>query len=245
MAVAFGSIGARVAGAANHALAYPSGVAAGHLAIACRVGWQTLTFSDEAGWTPGAELAGGIGSVADNHPSRARIDHKLLTGSESGTVTFDHAGGAQGAIGCMLRYSKGSGEFLLQYATGTDETHGANRNVDASSTLSLEEGDVLVAVVAIDSDAALTYTSAELTAPSITFDATNRRTTSAAGSSLGGDGNIEVFDATVTSGSATATPTFTMLGSSPSNCGPVIFLRLREGAVAGPLTAQRVGAPVF
>lgn len=237
MAIAFGAIGAKAAGTTTTALDYPTGVAAGHLALACRVGWQTVTFSDETGWTLGASLAGGVGSAQDNHPTAARVDVQTLTGSESGSVTFDHGGGAQAAIGCMLRYSIGAGEtWDVTYATGDDGSHGANRIVAASSSLALAPGDIVVAVVALDSDGALSFESADITVPGITFGTTTRLTPATAGSTLGGDGNIEVFEAAVSSGTATDVPTFTMMTSSPSNCGPVVFVRLRAVASATDLT---------
>jgi len=231
VAVAFGAIGTKASGTTTVVLGYPTGITAEHLAIACRVCWTAAAgaLSDEAGWTAQGRQEGGTGSSVDNHTTEVGIDTLELVGSESGSVTFDTPG-AGGAIGFILRYSKDAAEtWDLAYAEGTDDTHGADRSVTASTSIALAVGDVVVAVVATDTDAALTITSPAITASGITFGATTRRSPSSAGSTSGVDGNIEVFDAEVTSGSGTAAPALAFT-TATSQCGPVAFLRLRDVA---------------
>jgi hypothetical protein len=226
MAVAFGAIGTKVAGTTTVAPSYPSGITAGHLAIAARCGWVNPGAAAESGWTSRAILAGGTGSVADNHTAEIAVDTRVLVGSESGSVTFDHAG-ANGSIAQIIRYSIGAGEaWDIAASAGDDASHGAARAVTSSASLDLALNDILLAIVAIDTDAALTFSvGPAVSATGITFGAINRRD-GAAGTTNGSDGNVEVFDMAVTAGAAVGPVTFSFT-SSPSTCGPMAFLRLR------------------
>jgi hypothetical protein len=243
VAVAFGSIGSRVDGTTTCAPAYPTGVTAGHLAVAGRVGWTdpNTTFAAETGWTQQGTQGGGTGSSVDAHTTDLSVDTRELDGSETGSVTFDN-GSPGGSIGVIARYSKDASEtWDLVFASGTDDTHGADRSVTASGSIDLAPGDVVVAVVATDTDTSLTITSPAITASGITFGTTTRRTSTAAGSTNGVDGNVEIFDATVSSGSGTAAPALAFT-TATSQCGPVGFVRLR-GVVSTPLLPIIVQPP--
>jgi hypothetical protein len=230
VAISFGAVSAKTdaTGASTVAATYPTGVAAGHLALAIRnmmSGVNTVTFLDEAGWSELADFVGGTGNVADAHNSRLRVGSQVLTGSESGTVTFDASANCS-CMAMMARYSNGTGAWDVVGANGDDATHGANRAATAGTSLALAPGDVVVCIVSVDTDAALTITSPTITASGITFGTVTRRT-SGAGSTAGLDGNIEIFDATVSTGTATVAPSFSMT-TATSQCGPVAFVRLRE-----------------
>ena len=233
MAVAFGAIGAKSAGGTTTIdVPHPASVGAGDLLIAGRVLYQVagISAADEAGWTAGAELRGGTGTSADAHATMAATDYKEAAGGETGNVTFDQTGTVAGCLGIMARYTKGSGTWDVTSASGDDATHAADRSVTTSTNMDLAPGDVLVAVVAVDTDAALTITSPTFTASGITFGTVNRRT-SGAGVITGNDGNVELFDVDVSSGTATAAVTFAFT-TVTTQCGPASFLRLRE--VAAP-----------
>lgn len=118
----------------------------------------------------------------------------------------------------LWRFSKG-------YASGTANTHAANRSV-TTENIHLQTGDMLIALAAVDTDAALTITANTFTATGITFGTVNRRT-SGAGSTTGNDGNIELFDALVTAGTADVPVTFAFT-TVTTQCGPVVIVRLRE-----------------
>jgi hypothetical protein len=90
----------------------------------------------------------------------------------------------------------------------------------------LQPGDMLIAIAAIDTDAALTISANTFTASGITFGTVNRRT-SGAGSTTGNDGNIELWDALVTAGTADVPITFAFT-TATTQCGAVAILRLRE-----------------
>lgn len=230
MTATFGAIGSKTTtGDVTVAIPYPSGVAAADLAVEGRIGWTAAntSFTSESGWTQQGTHDGGTGFAADSHTTAIAVDSRELDGSESGSVTFDNGASCGGAVGVMLRYTKSAGEtWDVVYSEGTDDTHAANRAVTAGTSTALAPGDVVVAFVAVDTDAALTITSPAITASGITFGTTTRRTSATSGSTSGTDGNIEVFEATVSSGSGTAALGLTFT-TATSQCGPVAFLRLR------------------
>lgn len=217
---------------------YPAGVADDVLAIACRAAWQNLvTTASETGWTDHTDLLGGLVGTnsADSHQTRVAVDLRQLDGSESGSVSFDQGGTISGALGLIMLYAKSpsSATWSTAIVTGDDATHGANRSVTASGSVSLAPGDVVVAVAAVDTDTSLaSFSAPAITASGITFGTTTRRT-SGAGVGTGNDGNLEVFDATVTSGTGTVAPVLAFT-TTTSQCGPVAFIRLRS--VTGDVT---------
>lgn len=250
--VEFVSVGAKSAGSATAtSIAYPTGIAAGRLVLAGRAGWRSdLTMANEAGWTNTAELGGGTGTAIDAHTTKIRVDRLEQTGSESGSVTFDESGSTNpGCLGIMLNYANAAATtWDVATSTGTDDTHGANRSATGSGTVSFQPGDVLVAFVAVDTDTSLaTFSAPALTASGITFDTTTRRSPASAGVTTGDDGNIEAFDATVSSGTGTVAPTLAFT-TGTSQCGPVAFVRLRAassgvtGTVAATQAAQTSSA---
>lgn len=233
MTIAFGTIGARSAGGTTTiSVAMPASGAAGDMYVAGRCAWVavTVTCTDEASWTPGGDLHGGVNTSADDHTTRARIDYR--SDVVPGTTTFDQAGTPNGACGVCARYTKTDALWNTEIATGTDDTHADNRSVTASTAISFQPGDMLVAVAACDTDAAVTISAPALTASGITFDTTTSRQGTATGVTTGSDGNVFLFDALVTAGTDTVAPTLAFTAAA-SQCGPVSFLRLRE-VPAGP-----------
>jgi hypothetical protein len=240
--VSFGAIGTKIGGASTSTvdIPYPATPASGDMAIAGRTAWSsTVTMTDEAGWTNTADLGGGTNASVDDHTTRVRIDRQVLTGSESGSVTFDQGGAVGGAMGIMARYASDVAGHTWDVAagTGTDDTHGADRSITTSGSIALAPGDMVVAVVAVDTDSSSTITSPTFTASGITFGTVTRRSPVSAGSTSGQDGNIEVFDALVTAGTGTNAVTFAYT-TATSQCGPVAVVRLREVAPALSGTAS-------
>ena len=236
---AFVAIGAKSAGSTTTiSIAHPAGTAADQILIAGRCTWRSTSEfdpSDESGWTNSGELAGGTGTAVDAHTTIIRADRLELTGASAGPTVFDQTGTPSttgGGMGVMVSYRKYSGSWTVATASGDDNNHAANRLVTASTSIAFEPGDALVAIAAVDTDAAMTITAQSLTASGITFGTTTRRTTGA-GVGTGNDGNIEVFDAVVTSGSGTVAPTLSFT-TVTTQCGPVVFLRLRGGPAVVP-----------
>jgi hypothetical protein len=233
MAIGFAALGTKAtSGTTALSIAYPASVGAGNLVIASRVVWlSTATTANEAGWTPGPELAGGTGSTADNHATKVRLDYKEAVGGETGSVIFDQSGSAFGGAGIMCRFTKAAGTtWDVLAVTGDDATHGANRSVTSSGTVSLAPGDMVVALAAVDTDVSTTISPSTMTATGITFGACNRQT-SGLGSASDVHGNVELFQSAVTAGSGTQALTLAFT-TATLQCGPVAFLRLRE--VAAP-----------
>lgn len=230
--------GSRSAGGTTTvAPAYPSGVAAGRLAIASRViKPSTATGTAESGWTQRVSQTGGTGTQGiDTGPSRVVVDTRLLDGSESGSVTFDNASSPDSSHGIIQIYSA-TGTFDIVTTTGDDASHGTGRNATGGA-IALAPGDVLVAILASDTDTSTAFTgvSTAISAPGITFGTTSQRLP-AGGVATGQDCGLHVYEATVSSGTATAAPSIALTGG-PSNCGPVAFLRLRAVAIPGAAAA--------
>jgi hypothetical protein len=243
VAIAFGTLGTKaITGTTAVSIAYPASSAAGDLLIATRVVWLAVnsSASDEPGWVSAVDQIGGTGAAADIHDNRVHVDYKEAAGGEAGSVVFDQTVNANGVVGIMCRFTKGAGTVWdVAVASGTDDTHAANRSVTSTGTVSLAAGDMVVALVASDTDASLTITSPAITASGITFGTTNRQT-SGLGSVQGNDGNVELFHALVTAGSGTQALSLNFT-TATSQCGPVAFLRLRE---ATPATAPPTYQPV-
>lgn len=228
MTIAFGAISAKTTtGTTTCAIAYPATVGAGDLLVAARNVYHAagVAGSDEAGWNAAGSLrAGADNAVADDHSTLIKGDYTVAVGGETGTVTFDQTGTLSGVVGYMARYTKGAGtSWDVAFETAGDSTHAANRAVTLSTGHTVAVGDVLVALVASDTDAAPGYSSAAFTGTA-TFGTINRRS-AGTGATTGVDGNIEWFDIEVT-GAGTCTG-FTMTCTG-SQCGPVDILRLRE-----------------
>jgi hypothetical protein len=209
---------------------YPAGVSAGRLAIAARVlKPQTATGTAETGWKQRISVTGGTGTTgADTGQTRVVVDTKILAGSESGSVTFDNATSPNSSHGVIAIYSKSATALwdLTAFSSGSDATHGTGRSATGASALSLKPGDVVLAICGSDTDTATAYTSPAITVAGITFGTTTERL-GAGGVTTGNQTGLMIYEATVTSGTASATPSLSLSGG-PSNCGPVVFYRLRE-----------------
>lgn len=241
MAIAFGTIGTKnITATTSAALAYPASIAAGDMFVAALdmyLGSAGAFDAAPAGWTQTTPQLGGTGTAIDAHNSEVCFHYKEAVGGESGTQAFTQTGGG-GMVGAMQRYTKGAGETWstpFAQSSGDDATHAADRSVTGGTAISLAVGDVVVALVGTDTDAALTITSPAITASGITFGTTTRRSTATAGNTAGVDGNYDLFDAEVTAGSGTVAPILTFT-TATTQCGPVAFLRLR-------VTAAAVGRP--
>ena len=236
MAVSHQATGSRSAGGTTTvSLAYPAGVSAGRLAIASRViKPDTALGSTESGWLQRVSASGGTGTTgADVGLTRVVVDTKVLDGSESGSVTFDQTTSPNSAHGVIQIYTCAGGSVWDVAATqGSDATHGTARAATGAGTFTLAPGDVVLAIVASDTDTATAWTSPAITASGITFGAATQRL-AAGGVTTGNQTGLSIIEATVSSGTGAAQPAVSLSGG-PSNCGPVAFLRLREVTAAGP-----------
>lgn len=239
MAIAHVANGTKGSGTTTASCAHPAGTAADQILVATLAAWTSaFTFSAEASWDKSAEdLTTGTGAAANAHTSGIVGHTRALTGSLAGPTVFDIPS-ATGSIGFIASYSKGaSTTWAVTSTTGDDATHAANRSITGVASLDFAPGDMLIAGAAVDTDSALTISANTLTASGITFGTTNRRT-SGAGNGAGNNGNIEHFDALVSSGSGTVAPVLSFT-TATSQCGGAVFIRLREVSAAAPKVPYR------
>lgn len=238
MAAAFGAIGTKSAGGTTSlAIPHPASVGAGDLLVAARAVWlNTGTCSTPSTWTAGPDGTGGTGTASGNHTGRARGDYKQAAGGETGNLATTQAGTLSGAVGQMLRYTKAAGEYWdVQVVAGvsSDTSHAANRGGGSTSgTLSVQPGDIVVVIVEVDTNTALTITSPFYNVNGGNSRALTRRT-SGAGVATGLRGNVEVFDRLIPAGETEAGPAAFGMTTATSQCGPAVFLRLRASVNTG------------
>lgn len=237
MAIAFVNIGAKGSGTTTVSLAHPASTGANQILLAGRCAWEpAISFTGESGWiASGEDLSTGTGTASDAHLTGIRADRREISGAEAGPTVFDQTlSGQPGCIGCMLSYSKAAGNtWGIATTTGDDATHGANRSIAAVGNIDFRPGDMLVAFAASDDDAATGLSAPALTASGITFGTTTRRTPNTTGNGAGDNGNIEAFDALVSSGSGVVAPTLAFTAAL-TTCGGAVFVRLRENKVVFP-----------
>lgn len=241
-----GSPAASAQGSTSISVAYPAGVAAGRIAVlVASVKLSGATFGTVTDFTPIGTQAGGTGTSAnDAGTTRVGAWYKVLTGSESGSVTVTNDTGVSSA-GAMSIYSGTAGGWAAPaFVAGADTGHGANWSAACGAwAATLAANDLLVVANSTDTDAAQTITSPTITQTGATFGTVTQR--NASRSSTGTDSGAYSWDAPVTGGSANA-PTWTHT-SATSACGATIIVRLREvtvvsGTAAGSFTFTSTAA---
>lgn len=231
--VQFGAVGTKAGTAtANLDVPYPSGISAGHLLVCLRVLWNvSMTADDISGWDMRADGTSGTGTSVDAHVTRIRIDTKVASGSETGNLSTTASGIANGQIGIIARYTNDTGLWSVEgcgTTIGADTTHAADRSTGASGSFGVISGDMLLAGVAVDTDAAITATGLTITHNgSGTGVGTVTRRTSGAGVADGADGNVDLCDAPYTGGTQSGGGAFAWT-TATSQCGPVGFVRIRQ-----------------
>lgn len=229
MTIAFGAIGAKSAGGTTSVnVAHPAGITAGQALCLATVGWPSSAGVNAiAGWTV-TQRGGGTGTAIDAHTTSAAIFHKVAVGGETGNVAAGRGGTPTGQLGVMARYTKTEAAWdPIVSVSADDNGHNANRFF-TTPVLDMKAGDVLVCAVGVDTDAALTITSPTASATGLTFGTPVRRT-SGAGVTTGEDGNVELFDIDVLTGTGTVALSFGF--TTPTlQCGPLVVTRLREAA---------------
>jgi len=221
-------------GTVSIAVAYPaSSVAAGRIAIIMAEGkLNTATWgTDPSGFTKILDTTGGAsGSGSDLGPVRIGVWYKVLTGSESGSVTVSLTSGTQ-VTAVMSVYTKTGTNWVVPTATaiGATAKNTNSTNVSISSPAwgwPPRNGDMMVAMYAANSDGTTTAASA----PTITQSGATIGTVNLRNRLSGSDGNqgsIFSWDGLVSSGgSSSATVIGLTWGQSSSGVGAV--LRLRE-----------------
>lgn len=230
------------------AIPYPASVAAGDLLVTMVAGrYSNSTVTTLAGFTARTDQTaagnGGTGTNALNTgTSKARIFTKEAAGSETGSATWTISG--NNFQGVTSRFTKAAtATWDVLGAVGVDTTLDTTYSAVAATTLDLQPGDMLVAVSLIASDTP-TFSAQAFTASGITFDAGVVDVADSA-STLGSHQRAGVFRASVTAGTATVAPTFSMTLSA-SDAGGTAFLRIREvGGPAAPMPSRWRNHPSY
>ncbi len=227
---------ARSAGGTTTVTPTLGGVLPGRLAVAGRaIKPESATATAESGWVQRASATGGTGTTgADVGLTRIAIDTRTLLSGDT-SPTFDQANSPNSVVGAIGTYSKDEDcEWDIQVATGDDSSHGTGRSITA--TLELYPGDMVLAVVASDTDTSTAFTASSFSATGITFGTSTQRL-GAGGVTTGNDSGLYWYENTVTAGSGSVTVTFSLTGG-PSSCGPVALVRLRQVYITRPLYSR-------
>lgn len=238
------SIGAGYA-APVAAVAY-QGVAFGRLALIagyCRT--EAGSYVTPAGWSFLATRTGGSG-VNGNATGFgiAGILWRILDGTESGTVAFGGTGFTTTSAGMVVLATDDGTWEALDVASGEQATHVTNRTATADDgALDMADGDAVLVFHGSDratlpSTLPPTFT---LTAAGCTFGAPTEVVRS--GSTRDIDtATFGAFFPVTTGVPAVPTGTFSTPTPYPTNCGPTMFVRVRDGAAA-PLNLLLTGIP--
>lgn len=234
-AVGFGSAGAVATGSTALAVPHPAGIVAGDLLVlavgnkyptngpATPVGWSLVTNGQQSG---GSGAAG-----ADSGAVYSTVFVKTALGSETGNLAITLTS-ANSSMARMFRYTKAADASWDYAATnGTDATAGAAWSVTGAANPGIVTGDVVVVVSAINGNVMSAWGSQSVAATGATLTTHTERQNST--TNTGDDMGFVVSDHTVTAGSASAPPGFTMTagaGTATANSptGASVFLRIRE-----------------
>ena len=151
---------------------------------------------------------------------------------DAGTETRSISGG-NSITSRSLGYGRDAGSgWLLAYASG-EQTTAANAWDVTTGSIDLAAGDVLVMLVAKNSDQDLTHSAHTLTASGITFGSVTVRN-APVGTTNGDDCALEITEIPVTAGSGTVSVRvqINMSGSAGMTAGTVLLVRLREDVAA-------------
>lgn len=216
-------------GTTSTTVAY-NNVSAGRLAL-LTVGIKpnTGTITDPSGWTKVGEQAGGTGTnAADTGQTKVAVYYKVLTGSETGSVTINATGGS--IQGVMDVFSKTLGSWDVGvFVAGSDSSHGTNFSAVCGTWASdgLNTTDHVFVAQCGDTDDSTTATSAPtLTQTSVTFGTVTGR--SQIRNTSGNQGMTYTWSAAVNTGATNANAPTAGFTWSVSSCGPAMVLRLRE-----------------
>lgn len=233
-AVVYGASGAIATGTTSLSVPYPTGIAAGNLLV-LSVGnkYPTNGPATPAGWTLVAQGTGGSGgSGVDSGNVYATVFVKEAVGTESGNLALTLTS-ADTAMAQMYRYTKTAGaSWNYAATTGADTSAGTSWSVTGAANPGIVAGDIVIATSAMNGNRVSNW-GESISATGVTFAAATERMDSNSGT--GQDMGMVVSEHSVSSGTATAAPVYSMTGSSGSAnanspTGASVMLRIREMA---------------
>ncbi len=248
MTVAFGSIGNFATGPTSLAVPYPASIAAGDLLVLCIASKAPADVPTvPSGWTlpPNCQASAGLGSPALNAgPALGTVLTKIADGTESGNLTLSIPN-ANASVARMMRFTKGAAAiFGLSAAFGTDVVAGTGWSATASTHPRVSEGDIVVAVCAINAQYA-SFTGEAITQAGVTYTSETERHDG--GHTAGDNVRLVISTHVCSTGHSTGVPTFAMTGNTSASFGPTgvtIFLRIGERMTGGaiPISVTSSGA---
>lgn len=254
MAIAFGSVGTGASGTTSLSLTSPATIAAGDLLL-CAVAnkYPTNGPSAPTGYTLLGQGTGGSGaSGIDSGNVYITVYYKVADGTEDGSAVSVTITSGNSARGMILLYTKAAGkDWGLAITNGASGTPGTAWAATGAANPGITTGDFVVCLSAANSDVAA-YGTHSILATSAVMAGANERNDAATGN--GDDCAFFAADASCTSGTAIAAPTYTAIATaSVANgpCGSTAFVRLREidptgvGTAAGTSTVTGVGSAKF
>lgn len=231
--IAFGTAGGSIDGTSSLSVPYPANITAGDLLVLTVANkYPSNGPSTPSGWTAPANCQGSGGqgsSGADRGNVYSSVFVKEASVIQSGLQTVTITSG-NSAVAAMLRYTKGEGKAWSYACTnGSDNTGNATSwSVTGAADPGIYTGDIVVVASAVNTDM-YTFTSQSLSATGVTFGTHTERIDDA---SVSGDySRLVVSDHTVSSGTSSAAPVFTMTSSGSATnrpAGASSILRIRQ-----------------
>ena len=188
------------------------------------------------GWTLITSLtgAGGYNSTlgADTGNTNVFAYYKIAKGSEDGLTLRAYLSTNNVSVARIFRLNSSiDTSWNIAGTTGSDETAGADISIAMSTDPGVIAGDHIIGamIVPTDAGAGSRWSGEALTQEGITFGTVNEIAENLSGT--GNDLGAVIFQASVSSGISSGTPTFTATAVATFNTnarGPGVFIRVRE-----------------
>lgn len=236
MSAAFGSSGTGASGTTSATPTLPAALVDGEMLVA----WATTKYAapDVAptGWVQFGTISGGHGSSGSNTGQVTVTGYyRISAGKEANSTayTWTVTGGNSIRVN-ISRYTKAEGEQWVTPAAAScqNNTPGTAWSGAATTNPGLAAGDLILSCAGVNSSA-FTYSSQAYAATGCTFGTVGTRFANQVNT---GDHLEPVScDATVSTGPATAAPTFSMTASGSATdapAGATLFVRLRTATTS-------------
>jgi hypothetical protein len=237
MAVSYRNTGTVSAAAGTVTPGLPGSFAAGdmHVLHVMTRGATPATVNTPTGFIAltNGEFTGGAGVEAvDAGQVRVKLFFRIaVAGDTAPSVTFGTVPSV--AVAYISGYTKAANEeWSIEASGGSDNTATTTSfgPVTAANLMSLRAGDWLCTFVGLNNDTGTLTTPRTLTCAGATLGTATGRISKAA-TTIGDNGAVDIANAQVTAGIATAAPvlTLTQVGAATNNAGAMAFYRLRAG----------------
>lgn len=191
------------------------------------------TVTTPSGWFAPANNShtGGAGTEGiDSGNVRTTVLFKVAVGSDT-APTLALSGTPTLAMAYTSAYTLAAGETWSVECSGGGDVAASTTSLSVTGNVlsSIKGGDWIAIFAGLNNDAG-TFTSRSISATGLTVGAATGRI-SKAGSTVGNNGAVDISNASVSAGTATAAPVFGMVlsAAATNNAGAATFYRLRAG----------------